>query len=115
MNIPNLITLLRLVSVPVIIWVILQNRMDYAFGLFVLSGISDAIDGPLARKCGTVSELGTILDPIADKALLVSIYVTLGIQGGLPSWIVLAAPFSSVPCSRTRHTLSPMIEAESGA
>ncbi len=90
MNIPNFITLLRLISVPLIIWVILQNRMDYAFGLFVLSGISDAIDGPLARRCGTVSELGTILDPIADKTLLVSIYVTLGIQGGLPSWIVIA-------------------------
>ena len=89
MNIPNLITLLRLVSVPLIVWVILQNRMDFAFGLFVLSGISDAIDGPLARRTGKVSELGTILDPIADKALLVSIYVTLGIQGGLPSWIVI--------------------------
>ena len=89
MNIPNVITLVRLVSVPVIIWLILQNRMDYAFGLFMLAGISDAIDGPLARHFGTVSELGTTLDPIADKALLVSIYITLGIQGGMPSWIVI--------------------------
>ena len=52
MNIPNVITLVRLVSVPVIIWLILQNRMDYAFGLFMLAGISDAIDGPLARHFG---------------------------------------------------------------
>ena len=89
MNIPNLITLVRLVSVPVIIWVILQDHIAYAFGLFILAGVSDAIDGPLARRFGTVSELGTILDPIADKALLVSIYITLGIQGGMPSWIVI--------------------------
>lgn len=89
MNIPNIITLLRLVSVPLIIWVILQDRIDYAFGLFVLAGISDAIDGPLARWSGTVSELGKVLDPIADKALLVSIYITLGIQGGMPSWVVI--------------------------
>jgi len=89
LNIPNVITLLRLVSVPLIIWVILQNHLDYAFGLFLLAGVSDAIDGPLARRYGSVSELGTLLDPIADKTLLVSIYITLGIQGGMPSWIVI--------------------------
>ncbi|HKJ74868.1 MAG TPA: CDP-alcohol phosphatidyltransferase family protein [Alphaproteobacteria bacterium] len=89
MNIPNVITLLRLVTVPVIIWLILQGQMAYAFGLFLLAGISDAIDGPLARRSGQVSELGTILDPIADKALLVSIYITVGIEGGMPSWIVI--------------------------
>lgn len=74
---------------PLIIWVILQDRIDYAFGLFVLAGVSDAIDGPLARLTGKESEFGRILDPIADKALLVSIYITLGIKGGMPSWVVI--------------------------
>ena len=68
MNIPNIITLLRLVSVPLIIWVILQDRIDYAFGLFVLAGVSDAIDGPLARMTGKESEFGRILDPRPDSS-----------------------------------------------
>lgn len=89
MNIPNLITLLRLVSVPLIVWLILQDHNAYAFGLFILAGGSDAIDGALARRSGKVSELGKVLDPIADKTLLVSIYITLGIRGGMPSWIVI--------------------------
>jgi cardiolipin synthase len=89
LNIPNFITLLRLLTVPLIIWLILQDQNAYAFGLFILSGGSDAIDGALARRFGSVSELGKILDPIADKALLVSIYITLGVRGGMPSWIVI--------------------------
>src|SRR4030095_11156283 len=61
-----------------------------AFVLFLLAGLSDAADGYIAKRYGWRSELGAYLDPIADKALLVSIYVTLGFAGHLPAWLVSA-------------------------
>ena len=64
--------------------------MEAAFLLFLLAGLSDAADGYLAKRYGWNSELGAYLDPIADKALLVSIYVTLGFAGHLPVWLVIA-------------------------
>jgi len=64
--------------------------MTAAFLLFLLAGFSDAADGFLAKRFGWRSELGAYLDPIADKALLVSIYVTLGFAGHLPAWLVIA-------------------------
>jgi cardiolipin synthase len=92
-TLPNLITLARLCAVPATIWLILQQRLDLAFGLFVAAGISDALDGWLARVTHTRSQLGAILDPIADKALLVSVYVTLAAVGGLPDWLAILVVF----------------------
>jgi cardiolipin synthase len=60
-----------------------------AFVCFVAAGITDGVDGYLARRWNQRTELGAYLDPLADKALLVSIYVTLGIVGHLPSWLVI--------------------------
>ena len=90
MNIPNSLTLGRIVLVPLVVWLIITHEMQAAFLLFLLAGLSDAADGYLAKRYGWNSELGAYLDPIADKALLVSIYVTLGFAGHLPVWLVIA-------------------------
>ena len=89
MNIPNLISLGRLLSVPVLVWAISDGRMMLAFWLFVIAGISDAVDGFIAKRFNYESELGSYLDPLADKALLVSVYVALGIAEQLPLWLVI--------------------------
>ncbi|MDX1482977.1 MAG: CDP-alcohol phosphatidyltransferase family protein, partial [Alphaproteobacteria bacterium] len=89
MNIPNLISLGRLLIVPVVVWAIIDDQMALAFWLFVGAGLSDAVDGFLARRMSCISVVGEYLDPLADKALLMSIYVTLGTEGYLPSWIVI--------------------------
>ncbi|TNE41376.1 MAG: CDP-alcohol phosphatidyltransferase family protein [Alphaproteobacteria bacterium] len=89
MNIPNSITLIRMILVPVIVWLILAGQMYAAFIVFLLAGASDALDGMIAKHFNLVTPLGTYLDPLADKILLVSIYVTLGVQGELPNWLVI--------------------------
>jgi cardiolipin synthase len=86
---PNIISLARLISVPLIVWLMLEHRYTAAFWLFIAAGISDGVDGFLAKRFGWQTQLGSFLDPLADKALLVSIYVTLGMQGYLPSWLVI--------------------------
>jgi len=90
MTIPNLITIARLVIVPFLIVMIMQGRWETAFVLFVLAGLSDAADGFIARHFDMRSEFGAYLDPIADKALLVSIYVTLAVTGTIPGWVAIA-------------------------
>ena len=89
MNVPNIITLGRILAVPFIVWAIASNQMEIAFAIFILAGVSDAVDGFLAKNFNMTSELGALLDPLADKALLVSIYVALGIWGAVPRWIVI--------------------------
>ncbi len=89
MSIPNLITLARILLVPVVIWAITSGEMRIAFLLFFAAGVSDAIDGFLAKRFGMVTELGAYLDPLADKAMIVSIYVALGIAQAIPRWLVI--------------------------
>ena len=89
LSIPNLITLARILLVPVVVWSIATGRMYLAFMLFLAAAISDAVDGFLAKRFGMKTELGAYLDPLADKVLIVSIYVTLGITGVIPLWIVI--------------------------
>jgi cardiolipin synthase len=88
-NLPNFITICRVVLVPFVVWAITSDHMLAAFWLFVAAGISDAVDGFLAKWLGATSEFGAYLDPLADKALLMSIYVTLAIVGLLPAWVVI--------------------------
>ena len=96
MNLPNLISLARLLSVPLLVWAILAAKMELAFWLFVAAGISDAVDGFIAKHFGATSALGKYLDPLADKALLLGVYVTLGNAGYLPTWLVILVVFREV-------------------
>ena len=89
MTIPNLITIARLIMVPLVIVMIGQGRWMTAFVLFLAAGVSDGVDGYIAKRFDMRSELGAYLDPLADKALLVSIYVTLSVTGVLPGWLAI--------------------------
>jgi cardiolipin synthase len=88
-NAANIISLARLLSVPLTVWLVLSGAWVAAFVWFLAAGLSDAVDGVLAKRYGMATELGGFLDPLADKALLVSIYVALGVQGHLPNWLVI--------------------------
>jgi cardiolipin synthase (CMP-forming) len=89
LSIPNLITLARILAVPVILWAITSGEMRIAFILFLVAGLSDLVDGYLAKRFGMATELGAYLDPLADKAMIVAIYVALGIVEAIPRWLVI--------------------------
>ena len=89
MTVPNLISIGRLLLVPLIVWFIVAGQHGAAFVFFVIAGVSDAVDGFLARTFDLRSDLGEYLDPIADKALLVSIYITLAYVEAVPSWLAI--------------------------
>ncbi len=89
---PNVITFARLCAVPLAFWLVLEHRLDQAFFLFVAAGLSDAVDGWLARRYGG-NAIGALLDPVADKALLVTMYVTLAAVDALPPWLAILVVF----------------------
>jgi cardiolipin synthase (CMP-forming) len=89
LNLPNLITIGRILLVPVVVWAIGSGEMQIAFLVFLIAGVSDAVDGFLAKRLRMTSDLGAHLDPLADKALIVSIYVALGITEAIPRWLVI--------------------------
>ena len=87
--IPNLLTLLRILLVPFAIWLIISDAFGGAFFVLVAAGVSDGLDGFLAKRYGWTTQLGAYLDPLADKLLLVSTFVALGARALLPSWLVI--------------------------
>ena len=89
MTIPNIITIARFLAVPGIIYALSHGEMVLAFCLFLAAGISDGIDGFIARQFNQRSELGAWLDPLADKLLIVSVFVVLGITGKFADWLVI--------------------------
>jgi cardiolipin synthase (CMP-forming) len=89
-NIPNFITLARVLSVPVIFWLLINDNSQIAFFVFVCAGVSDAVDGYLAKRFNWTTELGAYLDPLADKLLIVSIYLALAVSKEIPLWLVIA-------------------------
>ena len=89
LSIPNLITLGRILLVPIVVWAIASGAMWIAFVLFLAAGVSDAVDGYLAKRFNMTTMLGAYLDPLADKALIVSIYLTLGVNNLIPGWLVI--------------------------
>ena len=95
LNLANIVTLGRLCLIPLAFLSVLDNRMGQAFALFVVAGLSDALDGWLARRYGG-NALGAIMDPIADKALLVTMYVTLAAVGVLPQWVAILVVFRDI-------------------
>lgn len=78
---------------PLAVWLILDGRYALAFWVFVGAGISDALDGYVAKRFDSRTRLGALLDPVADKALLAGVYVTLGVAGQLPNWLVILVVF----------------------
>ena len=91
-NLPNVITFARLCAVPVAVGLVLYHIPVAAFWLFAAAGLSDALDGWLARRRG-ITLIGAILDPVADKALLVSMFVTLALIHALPDWLAILVVF----------------------
>src|SRR5512139_789479 len=89
-NLPNVITLLRIAAVPVVAWLILQQRWEAACWLFLAAAVSDGIDGLLARWLNQITQLGAALDTVADKALGVVTLVMLTQAGAIPLWVTLA-------------------------
>lgn len=90
LNLPNIISVLRLVAVPGVAWLILQQRWEAACWLFLAAAVSDGIDGLLARWLNQMTQLGAALDTIADKALGVVTLVMLTQAGAIPLWVTLA-------------------------
>lgn len=89
MNLPNLLTLFRIVLVPVIVIFLIQESYLKALFAFILAGITDGLDGLFARIMHQKTVLGTYLDPLADKALISTCFVTLSILGIIPGWITV--------------------------
>ena len=88
LTIPNLVTLLRLLLAPFVTMAILNGSYPLAIGLFFVAGLTDVIDGLLARKMGDTTRFGAYLDPIADKILLSVIYLALALMHDIPWWMV---------------------------
>jgi cardiolipin synthase len=88
-RVPNIISLVRILLVPVIVWLVVIGDLTSAFWVFVAAGVSDAVDGYIAKSFDAVTEVGTYLDPVADKVLLVSVFVALGTMDYLPAWLVI--------------------------
>lgn len=111
---PNAISFARLLSVPLAIWLMLGGEWFYAFCVFALAGLSDAVDGYLAKRFNARTEFGAYLDPLADKTLLVATYLTLGWVGQLPSWLVILVVFRDlmiVGGALVAHALTPSFRA----
>jgi cardiolipin synthase (CMP-forming) len=94
-NLANIITFFRLCAVPLAFWLVLDHRLEAAFWLFVAAGLSDALDGWLARRFGG-NAVGALMDPVADKALLVTMYITLAAVGVLPAWLAILVVFRDI-------------------
>ena len=90
-TIPNIITIVRFLLVPAVVFSLLTDHVEWGLVFFVVAGVSDGIDGFIARQFDQRSELGAYLDPMADKILLVSVFVVLGYLEELPLWLVIGA------------------------
>jgi len=89
LTLPNFLTLLRIIAIPVFLICLANADYAAAFMLFLGAGVTDTIDGTLARLTDSGSSLGAVLDPMADKLLLTSSFLVLGLSGALPLWLVI--------------------------
>ncbi|MFQ5902403.1 MAG: CDP-alcohol phosphatidyltransferase family protein [Candidatus Binatia bacterium] len=89
LNLPNFLTLIRIVAIPFFLVLLSSHPYLEALVIFILVGLTDALDGAVARMTGQQTVLGAYLDPVADKLLVVSSFVMLGLIGGIPSWLVV--------------------------
>lgn len=85
---PNTLSILRMLMVVPVVWALASARFGVALGLFAAAGISDALDGAIAKRWGWSSRLGALLDPAADKLLVLGTYTTLAVGHRVPWWLV---------------------------
>lgn len=90
-HIPNALCILRMLLVVPIAWLLNAGEYQLTLWVFAFAGLTDGLDGFLAKRCGWMSELGKILDPLADKILLVSVFITLAALGIVPVWLAVTA------------------------
>jgi cardiolipin synthase len=88
-NIPNFLTVLRIVLVPIIVILLIQGQFTKALVCFIIAGVTDGLDGMLARVLNQTTVVGAYLDPLADKVLVISMYATLAIIGVIPGWLAV--------------------------
>jgi len=92
MNIPNLLTILRFFLIPVFVYFFfspISYSIEIAVAVFVLSGITDTLDGLIARRYNQITRLGTVLDPLADKLMLITVLISVTISNNIPVWIIV--------------------------
>ncbi len=89
LNLPNFLTLLRIVGIPIFLILLVDGRYPEALGVFVAAGVTDALDGAIARLTHTKTTLGAYLDPAADKLLLLSAFITLAFMNEVPRWLTV--------------------------
>lgn len=115
-TLPNALSLVRLLGVPLFLWLVLGPQADgWAFVVLMLAGVTDWLDGKLARSLGQTSRLGQLLDPTADRLYIVAVVVGFAVRGIIPLWLAVALPvrdlflFCLVPLLRTRgYTALPV-------
>src|SRR5512135_2817567 len=90
LNVPNSLTMLRIVIIPIFVTAMIYSRYRYALYLFIAAGLTDLLDGLLARLTNQKTPLGTFLDPLADKFLLVTSFILFAIYGWIPKWLAIA-------------------------
>nr|WP_028644351.1 CDP-alcohol phosphatidyltransferase family protein [Nocardioides sp. URHA0020] len=108
-TLPNLLSMLRLAGVPLFLWLVLGPEADLlALGVLMLSGVTDFLDGYLARRLGQTSVLGEILDPVADRLYILAVVIGLALRDIIPWWAAISLPLRDlllwglVPLLRTR-------------
>ncbi|OFM33648.1 CDP-diacylglycerol--glycerol-3-phosphate 3-phosphatidyltransferase [Corynebacterium guaraldiae] len=92
-NLPNILTSLRILFIPLFAWLVLAGHEWWSFVCFALLMLTDKLDGDIARSRGLITNFGKIADPIADKALMTAAFVCLNITGALPVWITVVILF----------------------
>ena len=89
LNLPNFLTLLRIIAIPIFLIFLTDGRVGAALVTFVLAGITDSVDGAIARLTNTRTTLGAYMDPLADKMLILSAFVVLALMGVVPHWLTV--------------------------
>lgn len=109
MTIPNAISFVRLLLVPLFLWLVLGPEADeWAFVVLMVSGFTDYLDGKLARHLDQTSKIGAILDPVADRLFILAVVIGLGLRDIIPLWLAVLLPlrdvflFALIPFLRTR-------------
>lgn len=89
LNLPNSLTIARIVIIPLFIMAVIYKRYDYALYMFIVAALTDTLDGFIARLTNQKTALGTFLDPLADKFLLITSFIIFSINGWLPKWLTI--------------------------